>query len=123
MALLKPQNIDATTGPLLKKIIIYTIPLILSTLIQQLFNAVDIVVLGKMADSTAVASVSATSAIVALIVNTFVGVSTGTRVVLARYVGAKDEKNARSVADTSLVFAIAVGAVIAVVGTAVGRFA
>ena len=116
MAFLKPQNIDATTGPLLKKIIIYTIPLILSTLIQQLFNAIDIVVLGKMADSTAVASVSATSAIVALIVNTFVGVSTGTRVVLARYVGAKDEKNARSVADTSLVFAIAVGAVIAVVG-------
>ena len=62
MSLLKAKNIDATTGPLLKKIIIYTIPLILSTLIQQLFNAIDIVVLGNMADSTAVASVAVRSA-------------------------------------------------------------
>ena len=116
MALLKAKNIDATTGPLLKKIILYAIPLILSTLIQQLFNAIDIVVLGNMADSVAVASVAATSSITALVVNAFVGIAIGTRVVLARFIGARDDKNIRSVTDTSLIFAVAVGAVIAVVG-------
>ena len=71
MVLLKKQNVDATTGPLLQKIIIYTIPLLLTTLIQQLFNAVDIVVLGNMADSTAVASVAATNSVISLIVTAF----------------------------------------------------
>ena len=116
MALLKAKSIDATTGPLLKKIILYSIPLLLSTIIQQLFNAIDIVVLGNMANSTAVASVAATSSITALIVNAFVGISTGTRVVLARFIGARDEENTRSVTDTSIVFAVVIGAVIAVVG-------
>ena len=116
MALLKAKNIDATTGPLLKKIILYSIPLLLSTLIQQLFNAIDIVVLGNMADSTAVASVAATTSITSLIVTAFVGISTGTRVVLARFIGARDEENTRSVTDSSLIFSIATGAVIAAVG-------
>ena len=116
MALLKAKNIDTTTGSLFTKIILYSIPLILSTLIQQLFNAVDIVVLGNMADSTAVAAVSATTPITSLIVSTFVGISTGTRVVLARFIGARDEENTRNVTDTSLIFSVAVGALIAVVG-------
>ena len=116
MALLKAKNIDATTGPLLRKIILYSIPLLLSTLVQQLFNAIDIVVLGNMADSTAVASVAATSSITSLVVTAFVGISTGTRVVLARFIGARDDENTRSVTDTSLIFAIAIGTVIAVVG-------
>ena len=116
MGLLKAKNIDATTGSLFKKIILYSLPLMLSTLIQQLFNAVDIMVLGNMANSTAVASVAATSSITSLIVTAFVGIATGTRVVLARFIGAKDEKNARQVTDTSLIFAVVIGAVIAVVG-------
>ncbi len=74
MGFLKAKSIDATEGPLLQKIIIYAIPLILSMLVQQLFNAIDIVVLGNMADTTAVASVGATSSIVALLVNSFVGI-------------------------------------------------
>ncbi|MBP3375570.1 MAG: MATE family efflux transporter [Clostridia bacterium] len=116
MELLKKQNVDATTGPLLQKIIIYTIPLLLTTLIQQLFNAVDIVVLGNMADSTAVASVAATNSVISLIVTAFVGISTGTRVVLARFIGAKDGDNIRSVTDTSLIAAAVMGVVIAVCG-------
>ncbi len=116
MTLLKKQNVDATTGSLLQKIIIYSIPLLLTTLIQQLFNAVDIIVLGNMADSTAVASVAATSSVTSLIVTAFVGIATGTRVVLARFVGAKDEKNIRAVTDTSLITAVVMGVVIAVCG-------
>ena len=116
MALLNAKSIDTTTGSLFQKIILYSIPLILSTLIQQLFNAVDIVVLGNMADSTAVAAVSATTPITSLIVSTFVGISTGTRVVLARFIGARDEENTHSVTDSSIIFSLATGALIAAVG-------
>ncbi len=98
------------------KIIIYAIPLILSMLVQQLFNAIDIVVLGNMADSAAVASVGATSSIVALLVNSFVGISGGSRVVLARQIGAHDKEKIRRTTDTSLLLAVGLGCVIAAVG-------
>lgn len=114
MSFLKAKSIDATEGRLLPKIIQYAIPLILSTLIQQLFNAIDIVVLGQMADSIAVASVSATSSIVSLFVNSFVGLSSGSRVVLARQIGARDDENVRKTTDTSLILAIAIGVMVAV---------
>ena len=73
----KRKNIDATKGPIIPLIIAYTVPLILSTLVQTLFNAVDVVVLGNMASATAVASVGATSSIYHLLINGFVGISAG----------------------------------------------
>lgn len=98
------------------KIFLYAIPLILSTLIQQLFNAVDLVVLGNMADDIAVASVGATTSIVALLVTSFVGLASGTRVVLARQIGARDNENVRKTTDTSLILAVGIGVVLAIVG-------
>ena len=90
MNFLKAKSIDATEGKLLPKIIQYALPLILSTLVQQLFNAIDIVVLGQMADHVAVASVSATTSVTSLLVTSFVGLASGSRVVLARQIGARD---------------------------------
>ena len=119
MNFLKAKSIDATEGRLLPKIIQYAIPLILSTLVQQLFNAIDIVVLGNMADASAVASVTATSSVTALLVTSFVGLSTGSRVVLARQIGAKDHDSVRKTTDTSLILSIVLGVVIAIVGFAV----
>ncbi len=116
MNFLKAKSIDATEGRLLPKIIQYAIPLILSTLIQQLFNAIDIVVLGQMADPAAVASVSATSSVTALLVTSFVGLASGSRVVLARQIGARDHLNVRKTTDTSLIMSIMIGVVVAVVG-------
>ena len=58
MGFLKAKTVDATTGVLWKKIIIYTIPLVLGSVVQNCFNAVDLIVLGNMADSSAVASIS-----------------------------------------------------------------
>ena len=116
MNFLKAKSIDATTGKLLPKIFAYALPLIISTIIQQLFNAIDIVVLGNMADSIAVASVGATSSIVALLVNSFVGLASGLRVVLARQVGAKDEQGIRKSTDTGLILAIVLGIALAVIG-------
>ena len=114
MYLLKARSIDATEGALLPKILLYAFPLVLSTLIQQLFNAIDIMVLGNMADAIAVASVSATSSIVSLFVNSFVGLASGSRVVLARQIGARDDEGVRKTTDTSLILAIAIGVVVAI---------
>lgn len=114
--MLRAQRIDATQGNIVRMIVLYTVPLILSTLVQSLFNAVDIVVLGNMADSNAVASVGATTSIISLIVNTFVGLSSGTKVVLARQIGARDEEQIRKTVDTSLLSAVGFGALVAVVG-------
>lgn len=116
MKLFGKTNIDATEGPMLSKIILYVIPLMLSFIIQNLFNVADIAVLGNMADSAAVASVNATGAIVALVVNAFIGIAVGTRIVLARSIGKKDEEQIRFVTDTSLIFAFVMGLAVAVVG-------
>ena len=113
---LKIKSIDATEGRLLPLIIIYAIPLIISTLLQTLFNAVDIVVLRYAADNVAVASVGATSPIVHLIINAFFGLAGGTNVILARYIGAKDDKNAGATVSTSLISAIFIGIFAALIG-------
>lgn len=116
MNLLKAKSIDATEGKILPKIFLYAFPLILSTLIQQLFNAIDIVVLGNMADDIAIASVGATTSIVSLLVSSFVGLASGTRVVLARQIGARDDDSIRKTTDTSLILGVVTGIVIALVG-------
>ena len=115
-AFTESKNIDATEGRLFPKIIMYALPLILSTLIQQMFNAIDLVVLGNMADETALASVDATTSIVSLLVTSFVGLASGTRVVLARQIGARDGENVRRATDTSLILSVVLGIILAILG-------
>ncbi len=110
------KTIDATQGPILKLIILYSIPLIIGTLIQTLFNAVDVAILGNMADSTSVASVGATTAIYYLLVSGFVGIASGLKILLARYIGAQDTKRIFDSVGTSLIFSFVFGIVIAILG-------
>ncbi|MBE6601923.1 MAG: MATE family efflux transporter [Ruminococcaceae bacterium] len=110
------RKVDATQGKLVKLIFVYTIPLILTTLVQQLFTLVDTAVLGNMADTTAVASVGATNTITSLVLNGITGLSTGAVIILARYIGQKDEEKMRSVIDTSLITAVGFGIIVAVLG-------
>ena len=84
---------DMCTGPLLKKLLIFAVPLILSGVLQLLFNAADIVVVGKFAGSHALAAVGSTGALINLFTNVFIGFSIGTNVLVAQYFGAKDEQN------------------------------
>lgn len=114
--MLKNRKVDATKGALIPLIIAYAVPLILSTLIQTLFNAVDTVVLGNMADSTAVASVGATSSIVHLLISTFVGIASGLKIIMARYFGARNRSAIKRSADTALLTAFGLGILIALVG-------
>ena len=112
----KNHLIDATQGSIIGKIFLYTYPLMLSMLVQTLFNAVDIIVLGNFADNNAVASVGATTTIVHLVVHTFVGLASGTKIILARQYGARDGDAIRKMTDTSLISSVIIGALVAAAG-------
>ncbi len=116
--MLKTKNVDVTGGPLFKSIMLYSIPIMVGSLIQVLFNAADIAVLGNMADKVAVASVGVTSPIVNLIVNSFVGLSGGTNIILARYIGENNTQNIRKSVDTSMIASVFVGILLAIFGVA-----
>ncbi len=110
------KKVDATKGPLLKQILIYTIPLIISSILQNLFYIADKAVLGNMAGSVAVASISATGTVTELIISTALGLSVGTSIVLARSIGQRDEKKIKSTIDTSIITSVVLGTVVALLG-------
>ncbi len=112
----RAKKIDAVQGALIPLIISFVIPLILMTLIQKLFNAVDIAVLGKMADTTAVAAVGATGTITALIVDSFFGISTGAKILFSRAVGKSDHDELQKTLNSSIIIAVILGILIAILG-------
>ena len=114
--MLRAKNVDMLHGNLFKTILIYSFPLFLISLIQNLFNAVDIMVLGAVADTSAVASVGATSPILHLLINAFFGISTGAKVVLARLLGAQKHKRTAKTVSTAMITALSLGLLTAIVG-------
>ena len=110
------KKIDATSGNLVKQIFSFTIPLILTTILQNLFNIADKAIAGQMAGSVAVASIGATSTVINLILNGVIGLSTGTSIILARYVGQKDEEKIRKTIDTAISASFILGLLVAVAG-------
>lgn len=109
-------------GPLLRKIIVYTIPIILTGILQLLFNAADLVVVGQYCGNVSVAAVGATGALINLIVNLFIGLSIGAGVSVAQYLGAKNQEAVRRVVHTSIPAAFVSGAFLTVVGIACARW-
>ena len=105
-----------TSGSLLPKLISFTIPVMLSGLLQLLFNAADLVVVGRFAGSIALAQVGATTAIIQLIVNLLIGLATGTNVTIARHYGAKDAQAVGETLHTTIVLAIIGGVLIGAIG-------
>ena len=88
MIAMKRNQRDLTSGPLLSGIIAYTVPIILTSVLQLLFNAADLVVVGRFCGSMSVAAVGATTYLTNLLVNLFIGLSVGANVVVARHLGA-----------------------------------
>ena len=72
----------------------FTIPIAASSILQQLFNAADVAVVGKFASDSALAAVGSTSSLINLIINLFVGLSVGANVIISRFIGQEDAKNA-----------------------------
>ena len=101
----KGYQIDMCNGPLAGKLLLFALPLILSSLLQLLFNAADVVVVGRYAGREALAAVGSTSSLINLLVNLFVGFSVGTNVVVARDMGAGRGDGVRRSGNTSITLA------------------
>lgn len=112
----KTYAVDMLHGPLLSRLLIYALPLVLSGVLQLLFNAADIVVVGKFTGSHALAAVGSTSALINLLVNLFIGISIGTNVLVARYCGARDFDNTQETVHTSIMVSIIGGILMIFVG-------
>lgn len=108
------KTIDMTTGPLFRKLLIFVLPLMATNLLQIFYNAADIMIVGLSSEPDGVGAVGSTSAFLSLVVNLFIGLSVGMDVVVARYIGAKDDVNISKAVHTSLcmglIFGVAGGA-------------
>lgn len=112
----KNNEIDMCNGPLLGKIIIFSIPMILSGILQLLYNAADVIVVGRFSGSTALAAVGSTGSLTSLIISLFMGLSVGTSVVVAQYYGAGDWKNVSQAVHTSIATSIISGIIVGIIG-------
>lgn len=113
---MKTDTLDIRNGPVLKNIIIYTIPIILTGILQLLFNAADLIVVGFFSGSDSVAAVGATASLTNLIVNLFIGLSVGAGVIVAQCLGAGDSQAASQTVHTAIPVAFIGGAVLSVIG-------
>ncbi len=110
------KEMSFTDGNLFKKMNIYAIPLILSGLLQLLFSTMDLVVCRQYGTTNSVGAITSTSALVSLIVNLFIGVATGTNVIMARCYGSKDTKKGQQVVYSSMWLSIIIGLVVSLFG-------
>ena len=112
----KKYEIDMCNGPILKKMLLFALPLMLSSILQLLFNAADIVVVGRFAGDDSLAAVGSTSSLINLLTNLFIGLSVGANVLVARYFGAKKEEELRDTVHTAMTLSLIGGVVLTVIG-------
>ena len=114
-------RMDMTEGPLTTKIIKFTIPVMLSGILQLLFNTADVIVVGRFTGKTALAAVGSTGSLINLLVSLFIGLSIGTNVLVARYQGAKDDKAVSETVHTSIALGIVGGLILLIIGIVATR--
>lgn len=117
----KENNNDLTSGPLTIKIIKFIIPLMLTGILQLLYNAADSIVVGHYDGSSALAAVSSVGALINLLVNAFMGLSVGAAVVVAQDYGAKDYEGVSKTVHTSYLISIIGGIVVGAIGLIFSR--
>ena len=110
------RSVDMLNGGLFKKIIVFTIPIMLQGLLQSVYNAADLIVVGQFSGGTALAAVGATSSIYNVIIGLFMGVSAGVDVISSFYFGMRDERSVKKTIDTAVILAPILGLVVMVVG-------
>ncbi len=118
---MKNKNIDMCNGPLFKNVLIFAVPMILSGILQLLFNAVDMVVVGQFAGNSALAAVGATSSTINLIVNLFTALSVGVSVAISQNYGAQSYDDVSESLHTSMLLSVLGGIVVAIIGFFVSR--
>ncbi len=114
-------EMDMTTGALIPKLLQFTLPLMLTSILQLLYNAADVIVVGNYAGHKALAAVSSTGSLINLLVNLFMGLSVGASVVIARYYGANDVIRMRKAEHTAITIALFMGVGVGIFGFFMAR--
>ena len=116
------KEVDMIHGPLFGKLISFAIPVILSSVLQLLFNAADIIVVGRYAGEESLAAVGSTTALINLMIGLFLGLSIGANVVAAQFFGSGERDKLSSTVHTSFLLSIICGSAIAVIGFVFSEF-
>lgn len=117
----KNAGIDMLNGSLLDKIIMFALPLAASSVLQQLFNSIDMAVVGRFAGKEALAAVGSNSSVISLVVTLFVGVSVGANYVIANYIGSKDSQGIKNAVATISCVSIISGIFLLFLGIGLSR--
>ena len=114
---MKSKNeMDMCSGSIFGKMLIFTIPLMLSSMLQLLFNAADIVVVGNFAGDNSLGAVGSTGSLINLLTNLFIGLSVGVNVLVARYYGSGQKDNLHDTVQTAVTLSCVLGVIVAVFG-------
>lgn len=116
-------EIDMCNGSIMDKLISFSFPLMLTSILQLMFNAVDIIVVGRFSGSRSLAAVGSTTALINIFTNLFIGISLGANVLAARYYAAEKEKEMSEAVHTAITLALVSGIIMAFVGVGASRFA
>ena len=117
----KSNEIDMLNGPLFKKILIFALPMAASSLLQELFNSVDVAVVGHFVGSEALAAVGSNAPVIGLLINLFVGISMGACAIISNHIGQQDEKSIHNAINTVALVAIVSGLFLLFTGVIVAR--
>ena len=117
----KKYEMDMCSGSLFKKMLVFALPLMFSSILQLLFNAADVVVVGRFAGDNALAAVGSTGSLINLLTNLFVGLSVGTNVLVAQFYGAKREKDLQETIHTSMLLGLYSGILLTILGIVATR--
>lgn len=112
----KRYEIDMVNGPILKKMLLFTLPLMCSSILQLLFNAADIVVVGRFAGDNSLAAVGSNAALINLMTNVFLGLSVGGNVLAARDYGSGNDKELSKTLHTAMLLGIVSGVILTIAG-------
>lgn len=96
----RSNEIDMLNGPLFKKILVFALPLAASSLLQELFNSVDVAVVGHFVGSEALAAVGSNAPVIGLLINLFMGVSMGACAIISNHIGQRDDRSIRRAINT-----------------------
>lgn len=119
------SEMDLTTGDtktLIKKFIIFTIPILLVGIFELLYNSFDLIVVQQKCGSMYGAAVGSNGSLIALVTQAFLGLSVGLNVVVARYVGKKDKEGASKATHTGILLALISGIIVAIIGFFVRKY-
>ncbi len=112
----KVENLDLLHGSIMDKVLMFALPLAVTGILQQLFNAADVAVVGQFAGKNAMAAVGSNSPVIGLLVNAFIGIALGANVVISRFTGQKNQQGIRKGVHTAVVFAVISGVILTILG-------